>query len=91
LHEGHTGRFLAETKIRHSGRDGARTHDEVFVPRQVQLVDERAHAQGIDAAARRNYTGSDFDDQAHNASNLTVLARIGQVLTLANRLWWERS
>jgi hypothetical protein len=24
-------------------------------------------------------------------SNLTVLARIGQVLTLANRLWWERS
>jgi hypothetical protein len=51
------------------------------VPRQVQLVDESAHAQGIDAAVRRNYAGSDFDDETHNVSNLTVLARIGQVLT----------
>ena len=32
---------------------------------EVKLIDERAHAFLIDAAARGDQAGSDFNDQAH--------------------------
>src|SRR5579872_1845493 len=65
LHSRNVVGALAEIQARHTGGYGAGGDDEVFVFREVELVDHTAKQVDIDLPSRGNETGADFDDHAH--------------------------
>ena len=58
------GRSL-KAEVSHAGGDGSGADDQILVAGKIELVDQRPHARGVDAAAGRDQTGTDFDDEAH--------------------------
>lgn len=46
--------------------------------REIELVNQRSHADGVDPPSRGDQAGSDFDDETHSVINLTSLAWFGQ-------------
>ena len=69
LHARHAGGPVVEAQVRHAGGDRARADDQVFVAREIELVDQRAHSFFVDPPAGRDQAGSDFDDEAHCSVN----------------------
>ena len=59
------GTFL-QRESRHARRDRARGHDQIFVLREIELIDHAAQQVDIDLPAGSNKTGADFDDDSHN-------------------------
>ena len=71
--------LLAKAQMGHAGGDRSGADDQILVAGESQLVYQRPHARGVDAAAGRNQTGTDFDDEAHvETSNLTIKTDLGE-------------
>ena len=66
LHAGNVAGALLERQSRHAGGDGAGSYDEVFVFREVELIDHAAQQIDIDLAAGSDKAGADFDDDSHS-------------------------
>ncbi len=72
------GRSL-KAQMRHAGSNGSGADDQILVAGKIELIDQRPHARGVDAAAGRDQTGADFDDEAHvKSSNLTIKTDLGE-------------
>ena len=66
LHAGHVAGALLEAESRHAGGDGARSHDQIFVLREIELIDHAAQQVDVDLPAGSDQAGADFDDDSHS-------------------------
>ena len=62
LHARDIAGALSSDEARHAGGDRARGDDQVFVFREVELIDHAAQQVDVDLPAGGDETGADFDD-----------------------------
>jgi hypothetical protein len=65
LHRGNAGGAFGQAQSRHTGRNGARSDNQVFVLAEIELVDQRAQQVGVNLPARGDEAGADLNHDSH--------------------------
>jgi hypothetical protein len=58
-------RPLVQSEVRHARGDRAGSDDQVFVLAEIELIHHGAQQVRVNLSARKDQTGTDFDDDSH--------------------------
>ena len=68
LHAWHVAWPIPQIEAGHASGNRARSNDQVFVLRQVELIDHAAQQINVNLPAGGNQAGTDFNDHSHKFS-----------------------